>query len=171
MVTNKKSIPVLRGRKAALLAFTPAFLTAAMPAYVPMGTGLALPYGVFLVAIAVLGIALFRRQAGAERRPLARMAAPGPQQAGAAAPLVLRGPRADAGGPALLLRELARTADGQAGPAQAFPTKPVLALVAEEVRGQVCLPDPCLLPSLHRFAGEMAVLDGPERAPALQRAG
>ncbi|NBJ26258.1 hypothetical protein [Microvirga arsenatis] len=169
MVTNKKSIPVLRGRKAALLAFTPAFLTAAMPAYVPVGTGLVMPYAVFLVAIAVLGIVLFRRQAEAEHRPRARTAAPGPQQAGAAAPLVLRPPRADAGGPAFLLRELARTADGQAGPAQARPAKP--ALVAEEMRGQACLPDPCLLPSLHRFAGEMAVLDGPERAPALQRAG
>src|SRR5215207_3415272 len=124
MVTNKKITPVLKGRKAALLAFAPAFFTASTSAYVPMEAGLVMPVFAVLITMVIGGLLILRQQAETG----------GQEQAGSsAAPLVVR-PGVIAGqGPAGLLRELAKAADAPESAAQAAPAlraKPVLTLVS-----------------------------------------
>ncbi|HZA94021.1 MAG TPA: hypothetical protein VE420_15460, partial [Gemmatimonadales bacterium] len=63
MVTNKKMNPALKGRKAALLAFTPAFLTASAAAYVPMEAGLVMPVFAILITMVIGGLLILRQQA------------------------------------------------------------------------------------------------------------
>ena len=72
MVTNKKNIiPALKDRKAALLAFTPAILTAAVSASVPMEAGLVLPVFGFLIMSVFFGLVALWWQAETERQNLA----------------------------------------------------------------------------------------------------
>ena len=140
MVTNKKKIPVLRDRKAALLAFTPAFLTAAASASVPMEASLVLPVFGFLVMAVFFGLVVLWWQAETERQNLAMQLAGLTQEDQApAAPLVLR-PPVRAGSPAALLRELALSAGAEPSVESSAPT---LAL-AQTVR----FPEPSLLPSM-----------------------
>ena len=67
MVTNKKNVSVLRDGKAALLAFTPAFLMAAASAYVPMEAGLVMPVFACLITMVIGGLVILWRQADAAR--------------------------------------------------------------------------------------------------------
>ena len=136
MVTNKKNTSVLRDRKAALLAFAPAILTAAASATMPMEAGLVLPVFGFLVMTVFFGLVVLWWQAETERQTLAmRFAAAPPDGQVPPAPLVLRSPM-PAGGPAAVLRELARSAD-----AVVDPPPPARAQV-------VRFPEPSLLPSM-----------------------
>src|SRR5215207_951432 len=90
MVTNKKITPVLKDRKAALLAFPPAFLTAAASAYVPMEAGLVMPVFALLITMVVCGLFVLWRQAEANRHPgSVRSSGPG-QGRSPAMPLVPR---------------------------------------------------------------------------------
>jgi len=151
MVTTKKNIPVSRDRKAALLAFTPAVLTAAAPTYLPIDSSLVMPVLCLLTLTVVFGLAVLWRQAEAERPSLAEA------QTGAdrtkAAPLILRTPvRVE--GPAGILQELARTA-GEPGEAEAgaaaIPGRR-LALVPQVSPAR--FPEPFLLPSMRRPSAE-----------------
>ncbi len=150
MVTNKKNIiTVLNDRKAALLAFTPAILTAAVSASVPMEAGLVLPVFGFLIMSVFFGLVALWWQAETERQNLATQLAGYEQEAPAqAAPLVLRPPmRAES--PASILRELARTAGEQGFAADVNPM----------VRGRVQaarFPEPSLLPSMRSPTAEEA---------------
>ncbi|MGF9758640.1 EAL domain-containing protein [Microvirga sp. 0TCS3.31] len=148
MVTNKKMNPVLKGRKAALLAFTPAFLTASASAYVPMEAGLVMPVFAVLIAMVIGGLLILRQQAETGRQ----------EQAGSpAAPLVVR-PGGIAGqGPAGLLRELAKAADTPESAAPAAPArrvKPALTLVSGSAAGPESFPEPSLLPSIRRLSAD-----------------
>lgn len=150
MVTNKKnSLPVLKDRKAALLAFTPAILTAVVSASVPMEASLVLPVFGFLIMSVFFGLVALWWQAETERQNLAVQLAGLEQEAPVpAAPLVLRPPRR-AESPASILRELARTAGEQGLAADVNPM----------VRGQVHavrFPEPSLLPSMRSPSAEEA---------------
>jgi cyclic-di-GMP phosphodiesterase TipF (flagellum assembly factor) len=149
MVTNTNKIPVSRDRKAALLAFTPAVLTAAAPTYLPIDSGLVMPVLCLLTLTVIFGLAVLWRQAGRQILP-----AQAPETGrGPSAPLVLRTPlRAE--GPAGLLRDLARTAGEQDG----------IGIGASAIRGSKLelvpqvpparFPEPSLLPSLRRPSAE-----------------
>ena len=104
MVITKKITPVLRGRKAALLAFAPAFFTASTSAYVPMEAGLVMPVFAVLITMVIGSLLILRQQAEAARP---------------AAPLVPRPSRRAGEGPAGLLRELAKSAGAPESGAQA----------------------------------------------------
>lgn len=151
MVTNKKMNPVLKDRKAALLAFTPAFLTASAAAYVPMDAGLVMPVLAALITMVVGGLFFLRQQAG-----LDRLNGHEPK-AGPAAPLAPR-PAGTAGqGPAVLLRDLAKAADAPESAAQAAPAaraKSALTLVGGAVVGSESFPEPSLLPSIRRLSAD-----------------
>lgn len=140
MVTNKKKIPVLRDRKAALLAFTPAFLTTAAAASVPMEASLVLPVFGFLVMAVFFGLVVLWWQAETERQNLAvQLAGLTQEDQAPAAPLVLR-TSVRAGSPAAVLRELALAAGAEASMGNSAAP---LAL-AQTVR----FPEPSLLPSM-----------------------
>jgi cyclic-di-GMP phosphodiesterase TipF (flagellum assembly factor) len=152
MVMNKKRIPVLRDGKAALLAFTPAFPMAAAGAYVPMEAGLVLAMFALLIMAVFFGLIVLRQQVERERA-LPSLQAAGPDRPGSnpAAPLVLGSPKMKTGGPAGVLRELARAAgdrdvaDASGSPRQARPARSSLTAVPP-VRPR--FPDPSLLPSM-----------------------
>ena len=156
MVANKKKIPVLRDGKAALLAFTPAFLTAAAAACMPMEAGLVMPVLALLIMAVFFGLAVLWQQAERNRHLLSLQAT----GQDLAAPLVLRPARGDAGGPAGVLRELARAAGDQdtaegAAPGRAVRhAKPSLMLVPDVTPVQPRFPDPSLLPSMRKPAAD-----------------
>ncbi len=159
MVMNKKKIPVLRDGKAALLAFTPAFLMAAAAAYVPVEAGLVMPVLAMLITAVFFGFIVLRQQVERDRHPLS-LQATGPDRPGSdrAAPLVPRSTRVEAGGPAGVLRELARAAGDQKivdeaaleSSGQARPAKPSLTIVPDAQPVQPRFPDPSLLPSMRK---------------------
>ncbi|MBB4040056.1 cyclic-di-GMP phosphodiesterase TipF (flagellum assembly factor) [Microvirga flocculans] len=153
---NKKNTSVLRDVKAALLAFSPAFLTAAASAYVPMEGGVVMPVLAFLIAAFFAGLVVLWRQAEAERRMLTvQLESLERQGQGSAAPQASRSPRPAAAGPAGLLRELARTADERqstATPGAKPAAKPVLRLVPHRQPVRAEFPEPSLLPSLRRLS-------------------
>ncbi len=139
MVTTKKMNPVLKGRKAALLAFTPAFLTASATAYVPMEAGLVMPAFAVLITMMIGGLLVLRQQAEADRP---------------AAPL-LPGPSRRAGeGPAGLLRELAKSADAPESAAPAPRGRLALTLVSGAGADLERFPEPFLLPSIRRLSAD-----------------
>jgi cyclic-di-GMP phosphodiesterase TipF (flagellum assembly factor) len=141
MVTNKKNIPVLRDRKAALFAFTPAILTAVASAYVPMEAGLVLPVFGFLIMAVFFGLVVLWWQAETERQSLAMQLADLEQEERTpTAPLVLRRSM-HSGSPATVLRELAMFASTQEARAEISPMPP------ERVQA-TCFPEPSLLPSM-----------------------
>ena len=145
MVTTKKNIPVSKDRKAALLAFAPAILTAAAPTYLPIDSGLVMPVLGLLSLTVIFGLAVLWRQAEGERQiHSAQLPATGRAQA---APLVLR-TSVRAEGPASLLRDLARTAGEQDGLGIGASTisGPRLSLVHQVP--PVRFPEPFLLPSM-----------------------
>lgn len=149
MVTNKKIIPVLKGRKAALLAFTPAFLMASASAYVPMEAGLVMPVFAILITAVIGGLLILRQQAETDRlNGLERAEGP------AASPV--QGWARMAGRcPAGLLRELAKAADAPECATEAAPAlraKPALTLVGGSVVGLESFPEPSLLPSIRRLS-------------------
>lgn len=147
MVTNKKKIPVLRDRKAALLAFTPAFLTAAASAYVPMEAGLVLPVLGFMIMAVFFGLVVLWWQTETQRQTLAMQLAGLEQEERAPmAPLVLR-PPALAGSPVTVLRELAISACVQEASKE-------IALTPSERMQAARFPEPSLLPSMHRPSTE-----------------
>ncbi|MEE1657307.1 EAL domain-containing protein [Microvirga sp. CF3062] len=140
MVTNKKMNPVLKGRKAVLLAFTPAFLTASAAAYVPMEAGLVMPVFAVLITMVIGVLLILRQQAGSP-----------------AAPLVLSPGRGAGQGPAGLLRDLAKAADVPESAVQAVPTlrgRPALTLVAGSVINPEKFPEPSLLPCIRRLSAD-----------------
>jgi cyclic-di-GMP phosphodiesterase TipF (flagellum assembly factor) len=157
MVTNKKITPVLKDRKAALLAFTPAFLTAAASAYVPMEAGLVMPVFALLITMVVCGLFVLWRQVEANRHPgSVRSSGPG-QGRSPAMPLVPRPARTGVEGPAGVLRQLARAAGEPESAAQvtpALPAKPALTLVAGAAPGPERFPEPSLLPSIRRLSAD-----------------
>jgi cyclic-di-GMP phosphodiesterase TipF (flagellum assembly factor) len=141
MVTNKKMNPALAGRKAALLAFTPAFLTASAAAYVPMEAGLVMPAFAVLITMVIGGLLILRQQAEAGLH---------------SAPVQIPGRRAGEG-PAGLLRELAKAADAPESSAQAdimMRGRPALTLVGGSVTGPESFPEPSLLPSIRRLSAD-----------------
>lgn len=157
MVTNKKITPVLRGRKAALLAFAPAFLTASASAYVPMEAGLVMPAFAVLITMVIGGLLILRQQAEAgvhsapdrldKREPAKR----------SAAPLTLRSGRGAGQGPAVLLRDLAKAADAPESAAQAGPAlraKRAVTLVSGSAVSPQNFPEPTLLPSIRRLSAD-----------------
>ncbi|WP_201861668.1 EAL domain-containing protein [Microvirga soli] len=141
MVITKKMNPVLKGRKAALLAFTPAFLTASAAAYVPLEAGLVMPAFAVLITMVIAGLLILRQQAGAGLHSAS-----------------VRSPGRRAGeGPAGLLRELAKAADAPESGAQAdlmLRGRPALALVGGSVAGSERFPEPSLLPSIRRLSAD-----------------
>jgi cyclic-di-GMP phosphodiesterase TipF (flagellum assembly factor) len=142
MVTNKKITLVLRDRKAALLAFVPAILTASASAYVPMQAGLVMPVFAFLITMVVCGLVILWRQAEAGN-PIA--------------PTLRRPVRVAGEGPAVLLRELAKAAGEPESAAQVAPAlraKPALTLVAGAASGPESFPEPSLLPSIRRLSAD-----------------
>jgi cyclic-di-GMP phosphodiesterase TipF (flagellum assembly factor) len=157
MVTNKKINLVLKDRKAALLAFTPAILTASASAYVPMEAGLVMPVFAFLITMVIGGFFILRHQAEADRRS-ASDRQNGQEHAGRpAAPPVLRRARIAGTCPAGLLRELAKAADTPESAAQPVPglrSRPALALVGGSVVGAERFPEPSLLPSVRRLSAD-----------------
>ncbi|MBD2747005.1 EAL domain-containing protein [Microvirga sp. BT688] len=157
MVITKKITLVLRGRRAALLAFTPAFLTASASAYVPMEAGLVMPAFAVLITMVIGGLLILQQQAEAdlqsasdrlnEREPANRPAAP----------LAPRSGRTAGQGPAVLLRDLAKAAGAPESTAQAAPvlrTKPSLTLVEGSGVGSETFPEPSLLPSIRRLSAD-----------------
>ncbi|MBL0404828.1 EAL domain-containing protein [Microvirga aerilata] len=168
MVTNKKKIPVLRDGKAALLAFTPAFLMAAASPYVPMEAGLVMPVTALLITAVFLGPIILWRRAERDRSILSRQSAELDRQVlnlkdpNRAAPLVLRPAKADARCPAGVLRELAKAAGDQdlaqqaasGVPDRTRPAKPVLTLVPDGPPAQPKFPEPTLLPSMWNSTDE-----------------
>jgi cyclic-di-GMP phosphodiesterase TipF (flagellum assembly factor) len=168
MVTNKKNISVLRDRKATLLAFAPAFLTAAASAAVPMEASHVLPVFGFLVMAIFFGLVVLWWQAETERQTRAmQLAGLEPEGRPRPAPPVVR-PSGPAGCPVTVLRELAMsdgTSDAKAG--SSFGTRPMLNpfTSAQETgvglrsmlpdRAQAArFPEPSLLPSMHRSSTE-----------------
>ncbi|MFC1456697.1 EAL domain-containing protein [Microvirga arabica] len=148
MVITKKIIPALKGRKAALLAFTPAFLTASASAYVPMEAGLVMPVFALLITMVIGGLIILWRQAEAGSRPAFPDAPPAPQPA-----------RVAGQGAAVLLRELAKAAEapeGAAPAAQARRAKPALTLVSGSAGNPENFPEPSLLPSIRRLSPDEA---------------
>ncbi|MBJ6124431.1 EAL domain-containing protein [Microvirga splendida] len=143
MVNNKKMNPVLTGRKAALLAFTPAILTASASAYVPMEAGLVLPVFAVLITMVIGGLILLRQQAEAGSRPAFPDAPPAPQRA-----------RSAGQGAAGLLRELAKAAEALEGAAPSLRAKPSLTLVGGSGAGAESFPEPSLLPSIRRISAD-----------------
>ena len=145
MAMNKKKIPVLHDGKAALLAFTPALLTAAAAAYVPMGAGLVMPVFALLITAVFTGLIVLWQQAERNRQLLS-LQATDPAQPGSA--------KSHASGPAGVLRELARAAGDQtiaAGSSgQVRPARPSLTVVPDAQPVQPRFPDPSLLPSVRK---------------------
>jgi cyclic-di-GMP phosphodiesterase TipF (flagellum assembly factor) len=139
MVTNKKMNPVLKGRKAALLAFTPAFLTASAAAYVPMEAGLVMPVFAVLITMVIGGLLVLRQQAEADRPAVS---------------LVPGSSRRAGEGPAGLLRELAKAAGVPESAAQAPRGRPALTLVGGADAGLERFPEPFLLPSIRRLSAD-----------------
>jgi len=151
MVTNKKMNPVLKGRKAALLAFTPAIFMASASAYVPMEAGLVMPVFAALITMVVGGLFILRQQAEA-----GRLNGPEPESI-PAAPLAPSPAKAAKQGPACLLRDLARAAGAPESAALAAPAlrgKPALTLVGGSVVGSDRIPEPSLLPSIRRLSAD-----------------
>jgi cyclic-di-GMP phosphodiesterase, flagellum assembly factor TipF len=147
MVTNKKNRSVLRDRKAALLAFTPAFLTAAASAYAPMEASHVLPVFGFLILAVFFGFVVLWWQAETERQALAMQLAGLEQEERVSdAPLVLRRPM-PAGSPGAVLRELAMTAGVQEASVAMSPVPPAQVQAAR-------FPEPALLPSMRRPSAE-----------------
>ncbi|MCD6072770.1 MAG: hypothetical protein K0S42_3286 [Microvirga sp.] len=142
MVITKKIVPVLKDRKAALLAFTPAFLTASAAAYWPLEAGLVMPVFAVLITMVIGSLLILRQQAEAARP---------------AAPLVPRPSRRAGEGPAGLLRELAKSAgapESGAQAVQALHTRPALTLVSGTAARPERFPEPSLLPSIHRLSAD-----------------
>ena len=153
MVTTNNKIPVSKDRKAALIAFAPAVLTAAAPGYLPIDSGLVMPMLGLLALTVVFGLAVLWRHAETERQIFsAQLPEAGRIQA---APLILR-PPVRAEGPASLLRDLARTAVEQddLGAGASTISGPRLALVPQVL--SACFPEPSLLPSMRRPSAEEA---------------
>jgi len=154
MVTNKKNIlSILNGRKAALLAFTPAILTATVSASVPMDASLVLPVFGILIMSVFFGLVALWWQAETERQNLAMQLAGLEQEIPAttpvpAAPLVLRSSKR-VESPAHILRELARTAGEQELAAGVNP------MVRRHVQA-ARFPEPSLLPSMRSPTAEDA---------------
>ena len=151
MVTNKKMNPVLKGRKAALLAFTPAILMASASAYVPMEAGLVMPVFAFLITMVIGGLLILRQQAEADR--LNGYA----HTMSSAAPLGPEPSRRAGEGPAGLLRELAKAAGAPESAAQDAPAlraKPALTLVGGSGVVSESFPEPSLLPSIRRLSAD-----------------
>lgn len=147
MVTTKKMNPVLTGRKAALLAFTPAILMASASAYVPMEAGLVMPVFAALITMVVGGLFILRQQAEADR-----LNGPEPE-ASPAVPLAPGPAKAARQGPACLLRDLAKAAGAPGSAVQAAPmlrARPALTLV----EGSERFPEPSLLPSIRRLSAD-----------------
>jgi cyclic-di-GMP phosphodiesterase, flagellum assembly factor TipF len=151
MVTNKKMNPVLKGRKAALLAFAPAFLTASAAAYVPMEAGLVMPVFAVLITMVIGGLFILWQQAEADRlNGYEHKVSP-------VAPHVPGQGRRAGEGPAGLLRELAKAADAPESAVQTAPAlrgKPTLTLVSGSVAGPQSFPEPSLLPSIRRLSAD-----------------
>ena len=152
MVTNKKNIlSILKGRKAALLAFTPAILTATVSASVPMDASLVLPVFGILIMSVFFGLVALWWQAEVERQNLAMQLAGLEQEVPApAVPLVLR-PSMRGDSPASILRELARTAGEQELAADINP------MVRRHAQAAL-FPEPSLLPSMRSPTAEDASL-------------
>jgi cyclic-di-GMP phosphodiesterase TipF (flagellum assembly factor) len=159
MVTNKKRIPVLWDGRAALLAFTPAFLMIAASAYVPEEAGVVMPALALLITAVFFGLVVLWRLVEMDRDLLSGQQTERRQEMREQiAPLVLRPRGAQAPGPARVLRELARTADDQAeaglvSPEPTRPAKPVLALVSD-AGPQSQFPEPSLLPNMRKPSAE-----------------
>jgi cyclic-di-GMP phosphodiesterase TipF (flagellum assembly factor) len=149
MVTNKKMNPALKGRKAALLAFTPAFLTASAAAYVPMEAGLVMPVFAILITMVIGGLLILRQQADTGLRFASDRLNGDEHKVSPAAPSVPRPGRTSGEGPAGLLRELAKAADAPESTAQ-----PALTLVSGSVVGPKSFPEPSLLPSIRRLSAD-----------------
>jgi cyclic-di-GMP phosphodiesterase TipF (flagellum assembly factor) len=134
--------PALTGRKAALLAFTPAILMASASAYVPMEAGLVMPAFAVLITMVIGGLLILRQRAEAGRP---------------AAPRVPRASRRAGEGPAGFLRELAKAADAPESDAQTAPelrANPALTLVGGAGAGLERFPEPSLLPSIRRLSAD-----------------
>ncbi|MBF9195638.1 EAL domain-containing protein [Microvirga terrestris] len=147
VITNKTTL-VLRGRKAALLAFTPAFITASASAYVPIEAGLVMPAFAVLITMVIGGLLILRQQAETSGHE---------QMGNSTVPLAPRPVKAAGGCPAGLLRELAKTAHAPESAAQAVPTlraKPSLTLVGGSAAGSDSFPEPSLLPSIRRLSAD-----------------
>ncbi|MBB3019056.1 cyclic-di-GMP phosphodiesterase TipF (flagellum assembly factor) [Microvirga lupini] len=145
MVITKTITLVLKDRKAALLAFTPAILMASASAYVPMEAGLVMPVFACLIAMVVGGLVILWRQAEMVRH------------SASAAPLVPRSARIAGQGPAGLLRDLAKAADASESAGQAVAAlrvKPALTLVAGSGASSGSFPEPSLLPSIRRLSAD-----------------
>jgi len=127
---------------------------------VPLEAGLVMPvFGLLIVAV-FFGLVVLWRQAEMERH---RLAAREQEERSPAGPPALRPGRAQAAGPASILRELARAADDRSGgsdarlvaPARpARPAKPVLTLVADTGPAHAPVPEPSLLPSMRKPSAE-----------------
>lgn len=162
MVTNKKMTPVLRDRKAALLAFTPAFLTAATSAHVPMEAGIVMPVLAFLITTVFAGLLLLWKKAEAAPDLQSARLAGLETERGPDTPLVLRPARAGGADPAGVLRDLAKAAGEQGGAGQVGPAlpermrsaKPALAIVASAPVNSMMFPEPSLLPSMRRLSAD-----------------
>ncbi|QRM28611.1 EAL domain-containing protein [Microvirga sp. VF16] len=147
MVTNKNKIPALRDRKAALLAFMPAFLMAAASAYVPMEAGLVLPVLGFTIMAVFFGLVVLWWQTETERQTLAmQLAGLEQEERVPTAPLVLR-PPVIVGSPLSVLRELAVSASAQEVGAE-------IVLAPTERVQPARFPEPSLLPSMRRSSAE-----------------
>ena len=157
MVTNKKNTSVLRDGKAALLAFTPAFLTASAAAYVPMEAGLVMPVLAVLITMVIGGLLILRQQAEAGLHSTSDRLNGHEPKPSPAAPLVPGSGRGGGEGPAGLLRELAKAADAPESAAQATPAlraRPALTLVGGSVASRESFPEPSLLPSTRRLSAD-----------------
>jgi|GEM_PF-6205645 len=153
MVITKKINLVLRGRKAALLAFAPAILMASASAYVPMEAGLVMPVFTLLITMVIGGLFILRHQAGLESLNGHEL------RANPAAPLNPRLGRTAKQGPAVLLRDLAKAADAPESAAQTAPAlraKPALTLVSGSAVSAENFPEPTLLPSIRRLSADEA---------------
>jgi cyclic-di-GMP phosphodiesterase, flagellum assembly factor TipF len=134
-------------RKTALLAFTPAFLTAAASAYVPMEASLVLPLLGFVIMAVFFGLVVLWWQAETERQTLAiQLAGLEQEERIPAAPLVLR-PPVLADSPVTVLRELAQSVSLQETSAKTSPMLPERVQAAR-------FPEPSLLPSMRSLSAE-----------------
>ena len=134
-------------RKTALLAFTPAFLTAAASAYVPMEASLVLPLLGFVIMAVFFGLVVLWWQAETGRQTLAiQLAGLEQEERTPAAPLVLR-PPVLADSPVTVLRELALSVSLQEASAETSPMLPERVQAAR-------FPEPSLLPSMRNPSAE-----------------